>query len=87
MRVRIFLFIGGKVGKDRMALDVEAHFKPGEKVLLYLSKYIPSMTNVGSEHFFVYGSMQGKFTLTDNGKAIRPDEIVSQDELLSTIEK
>jgi len=29
--------------------------------------------------------MQGKFTLTDDGKAIRPDETVSQEELLSTI--
>ncbi|MCC4767067.1 MULTISPECIES: hypothetical protein [Methanosarcina] len=26
-----------------------------------------------------------KFTLTDDGKAIRPDETVSQEELLSTI--
>ena len=76
---------GGNVGNDRMTLDIEAGFKPGEKVLLYLEKDISPMATVGSEHFFVYGSMQGKFTLTDDGKAIRPDETVSQEELLSTI--
>lgn len=70
-----------------MTMDVEAGFKPGEKVLLYLAKDNSPMTNVGSEHFFVYGSMQGKFTLTADGKASRSDETVNQDELLSTVEK
>jgi hypothetical protein len=73
---------GGKVGNVSMELDVEAQFKPGENVLLYLSKDTSPLTNIGPEHFFVYGSMQGKFKLTDDGKAVRPDEIVSQDELL-----
>lgn len=73
---------GGKVGNDKMKLDIEARFKPGEKVLLYLEKDTSPMTNIGSEHFFVYGSMQGKFTLTDDGKATRQDENTTLDELL-----
>jgi len=78
---------GGKVGNDSMTLDIEAGFKSGENVLLYLEKDLSTKANDGSEYFYVYGSMQGKFTLTDDGKATRPDETVSQEELLSTIEK
>lgn len=79
--------IGGTVGNDTVTSDVEPSFKSGEKVLLYLSKDTSPMTNVGSEHFLVYGSLQGKFTLTDDGKAVRPDETTTLDELLSTIKE
>ncbi|MFZ2500230.1 hypothetical protein [Methanosarcina sp.] len=76
---------GGKVGNDSIKFDLEAEFKPDERVLLYLSKDTSPMANDDSKHFFVYGSMQGKFTLTDDGKAIRPDENTTLEELLSTI--
>ena len=78
--------IGGTVGKVSMKSDVEARFKPDEKVLLYLSKDT-SPNTFSPEHFWVTGSLQGKFTLTDDGKAIRPDENTTLDELLSTIKQ
>lgn len=77
----------GTVGNVSIESDDEPSLKPGEKVLLYLSKDTSLYTNVGSEHFLITGASQGKFKLTDDGKAVRPDETVSQDELLSTIKK
>ncbi|AKB52732.1 hypothetical protein MSBRW_3479 [Methanosarcina barkeri str. Wiesmoor] len=78
--------VGGTIGNITMTSDIEPSFKPDEKVLLYLSNdTYPYTKDVGSEHFVVTGYVQGKFKLTDDGKAVRPDETVSQDELLSTI--
>jgi hypothetical protein len=78
--------IGGTVGNVNMKSDDEPSFKPGEKVLIYLSKDTnPDIKNIGSEHFIVTGFFQGKFTLTDNGKATTPYENTTLDELLSTI--
>lgn len=74
--------VGGTIGTDRVISEDDPSFKTGEKVLLYLTK---DTINVDSEHYLVTGSEQGKFTLTDNGEAIRPDETISQDELLKTI--
>lgn len=80
--------VGGTVGKVTINSEDEPNFEPGEKVLLYLSKDTsPYTANVGPEHFFVYGSMQGKFKLTNDGKATTPDESTTLDELLSTIKK
>ena len=77
---------GGTIGSSSMTTDDEASFNTGEKVLLYLMKDDNSATkDVGPEHFIVKGCLQGKFTLTDDGKAIRPDETTTLDELLSTI--
>lgn len=80
--------IGGTIEDISMTTDYEPSFKTGEKVLLYLSKdQYTATNNVGSEHLVVTGCLQGKFTLTDNGKAVNPYETFSQDELLSTITK
>lgn len=79
--------IGGTVGNDTVTSDVEPNFKPDEKVLLYLAKDISPITNIGQEHFLVTGSLQGKYTLTDDRKAIRPDENTTLDELASTIKE
>ncbi|HII91968.1 MAG TPA: hypothetical protein HA262_07325 [Methanosarcina sp.] len=79
----IVRIVGGTIGADRVISEDEPSFKTGEKVLLYLTK---DTINVDSEHYLVTGSDQGKFILTDDGKAVRPDETVSQEELLSTIE-
>ncbi|MDW5550716.1 hypothetical protein [Methanosarcina sp.] len=80
--------LGGKVGDDAMVTDEEPSFKPGEKVLLYLTKDNYEATkNISPQHFVVTGHMQGKFELTDNGKAVGWNESISQDELMSTIKE
>lgn len=77
---------GGKVGNDILTVEPVPSFKIGEKVLLYLVKDdSPGTKDIGPEHFTVTGAIQGKFTLTDDGNAIRPDENTTLDELLSTI--
>ncbi|MGB9928667.1 MAG: hypothetical protein ACPK85_09720 [Methanosarcina sp.] len=76
---------GGTVGKDTFIMSGEANLKLGEKVLLYLQKDTnPDIKDIGPEHYRVTGGLQGKFTLDDNGKAIRPDKSTTLDKLLST---
>ncbi len=54
--------------------------------MLYLSKDTsPGTKDLGHDHFVVTGLFQSKFTLTDDGKAIRPDENITLDDLLSSI--
>lgn len=78
--------IVGKIGNVSMTSDAEPSFKNGEKVLLYLSKDDnPGTKDIGPEHFIVTGYFQGKFTLTNDGKAIGYAENTTLDELLSTI--
>lgn len=80
--------IGGTVGSVSMTSDDEPNFKLGEKVLLYLKEDTYRDTkNVGSEHFVTTGHLQGKFTLTGDGKAATPYESITQEELLSTIKE
>ncbi|PAV12601.1 hypothetical protein ASJ81_20165 [Methanosarcina spelaei] len=80
--------VGGKVGKDRFVSEDEPSFKSGERVLLYLHEDDnPATKDTSPDHFVVTGYMQGKFTLTGDGKAVGCDETISQDKLLSTIEK
>lgn len=80
--------IVGTIGNISMTSDAEPSFKNGEKVLLYLSKDDnPGTKDIGPEHFIVTGYFQGKFTLTDDGKAIGYVENTTLDELLSTINK
>lgn len=63
--------LGGKVRNNSMVADNEPNFETGEKILLYLNKDNYEATkNFSHEHFVVTGHMQGKFKLTDNGKAI-----------------
>ncbi len=77
---------GGTVGNDTYMAMYEPSFNSNEKVLLYLMKDVTNRTkDIEPEHFKVTGCMQGKFTLTNDGKAVRPDKTVSQEELLSTI--
>jgi hypothetical protein len=78
--------IVGTIGNVSMTSDAEPSFKTGEKVLLYLSKDdSPNTKDISPEHFIVTGFFQGKFTLTDDGKATRRDENTTLKELLSTI--
>ncbi|WP_410509733.1 hypothetical protein RSJ42_05815 [Methanosarcina hadiensis] len=83
VRVRVE---GGTVGNDTLLSECEPAFQPAERVLLYLMKDDnPATRDISPEHFIVTGALQGKYTLTDDGKAVRPDETVNQEELLSTI--
>lgn len=77
---------GGMVGDFSMTTDADPRFNASEKVLLYLRKDSnPSTKDIGHEHFIVTDYYRGKYTLTDDGKAITPDETVTLEELLSTI--
>jgi hypothetical protein len=77
---------GGTIGRFSMTTDAEPSFNTGEKVLIYLSKDDNLATkDVGPEHFIVTDFHRGKYTLTDDGKAITHDENTTLDELLSTI--
>ena len=75
--------LGGTVGEDSMKAEDEPSFTPGEKVMLFLGKDdAPATKNIGMEHLVVTGLFQGKFTLTDDGKAVRGDRTTSLQELL-----
>ncbi|WP_236622675.1 hypothetical protein [Methanococcoides methylutens] len=78
--------LGGE--KDIIIIDVEDEpsFTPGEKVFLYLKNDTwPRTMDHGPEHFVVTGVSQGKFTLTNDGKAIHFGESFTLDELLETV--
>jgi hypothetical protein len=74
-----------------MTTDADPSFNTDEKVLLYLSKDERSSTrDIGPEHFLVTDFYRGKYTLTEDGKAIITDETVTLEtvtleELLNTI--
>ena len=77
---------GGTIGNVSVTSDAEPKFKTGEKVLLYLNKDTnPATKDAGPEHFVVTDFFEGKFTLTDDGKAMGYVENTTLDELLSTI--
>lgn len=77
---------GGTVGNDTYIMSGEANLKLGEKVLLYLHKDTnPDIKDIGPEHYRVTGGLQGKFTLTEDGKAIRLDKKTTLNEQLTTI--
>jgi len=79
---------GGEDDIVKVNVDYEPTFKAGEKVLLYLQEdTYPLIKNIGPDHYVVTGYSLGKFSLTDNGMAIRPYEFVDQKELLDSIEK
>jgi len=80
---------GGKVGNDTLLADYEPSLEKGEKVLLYLMKDdYPGTKDIAPEHFRVTGFIQGKYTLTGDGKAIGFDgESISQEELLTKIKE
>lgn len=79
---------GGTVGNFIMTSDAEPEFKAGERVLLFLSKDTdPATKDIGPEHFIVTDFYEGKFTLTDDGKAIGHVENTTLVKLLITINR
>lgn len=85
VRVRIE---GGEDEVVGIVVDYEPSFKKDEKVLLYLREdTYPLFKKIGPKHYLVSGYYLGKFTLTDDGLAVRLDEQVNQTELLDSIEK
>ncbi len=63
--------VGGMIGNVNVTTDAEPSFNNSEKVLLYLSKEdSPNTKDIGPEHFIVTDFHRGKYTLTDDGRAI-----------------
>jgi hypothetical protein len=82
----IVRILGGTVGNLTMDVEDMPSFEPGEKVLLFLDEDTdPATKNLDPEHFVVCGSFQGKFSITEDGKAINKGEIVELEELLKLI--
>lgn len=80
--------LGGEDDIVAIVFEDEPFFKENERVLLYLrNNTYPAFTDIGPEHYVITGVMLGKFTLTDDGMAVRPYEYVNQTELLDSIEK
>ena len=78
--------LGGEKDVISIVVEDEVSFNPGEKVFLYLKNDTwPNTMSNGPEHFVVTGVSQGKFTLTDDGKAIHFGESFTLDELLETV--
>lgn len=78
--------LGGTVGN--LTLDVEdmPSFEPGEKVLLFLGEDMdPATKALGPEHFVISGCFQGKFSLTEDGKAVSEGETVDLEEMLKLL--
>lgn len=80
--------IGGEDDIVVIVFEDEPSFKENERVLLYLrNDTYPIFKDIGPEHYVITGDMLGKFTLTEDGMAVRPYEYVNQTELLDSIEK
>lgn len=79
--------IGGTVGNISRTDDLEANFKVGEKVLLFLYKDDFSNDVSSEPSFSVTDFYKGKFTLTDDGKAtvLLDNTTTTLAELLSVI--
>ncbi len=65
--------LGGKVGEDVMVVEDEAKFEVGENVLLFLTKEDPFTDNSAGTYYRIVGWKHGKFSITKDGQAVRPD--------------
>ena len=80
--------MGGEDDIVRIDWEDEPSFRENEKVLLYLCEdTYPVTKDIGPKHYVVTGFSLGKFTLTDDGLAIREYEYVNRTELLDSIKK
>lgn len=77
---------GGTIGNLTMDAEDEPSFETGEKVLLYLVEdTYPATKALGPEHYVIYGCFQGKFSLTEDGKAVSKGETVELEEMLKLL--
>ncbi len=81
--------LGGKVGVDEQIED-DAKFEVGEKVLLFLTKEDPFTDNSAGTHYRITGWKFGKFSITMDNQAVRPDipteyQHIPLEELLKSI--
>lgn len=80
--------MGGEDEIVRIDYEDEPSFRENEQVLLYLHNDTnPGLENIDSKYYYITGAMLGKFTLTDDGLAIRKYQYVNQTELLDSIKK
>ncbi len=78
--------VGGTVGRVSVTTDAGPSFNNSEKVLLYLCEDTSHATkDIVPKHFIITDFYRGKYTLTEDGRAITPDENTTLDELLNTI--
>lgn len=70
---------GGTIGNETIWIEDAPSFEQNETVLLYLRGE--------SSPFDVTGMSQGKFTVTDNGMAVRPGDIITLEELSKKIQE
>lgn len=78
--------LGGTVGNLTLDVEDEPSFELGEDVLLYLVEDTYLATKVlGPEHFVICGCFQGKFSLTEDGKAVSKGETVELEEMLKLL--
>lgn len=77
---------GGTIGNFTLDVEDMPSFEPGEKVLLFLGEDMdPATEALSPEHFVVYGNFQGKFSLTEDGKAVSEGETVELEEMLKLL--
>ena len=78
--------LGGTVGNLTMDVEDQPSLEPGEDVLLYLvNDTHPATKNLGPEYFVVCGCFQGKFSLSEDGKAVSKGGTVELEEILKLI--
>lgn len=65
--------LGGQVDEVIMIEEDEAKFELGENVLLFLTKEDPFTDNSAGTHYRLTGWKHGKFTITKDNQAVRPD--------------
>lgn len=78
--------LGGTVGNLTLDVEDEPSFEIGKDVLLYLVEdTYPATKVLGPEHFVICGCFQGKFSLTEDGKAVSEGETVELEEMLKLL--
>jgi hypothetical protein len=78
--------LGGTVGNLTMDVEDEPSLEPGEDVLLYLvNDTNPATKDLDPEHFVICGCFQGKFSLSEDGKAVSKSETVELEEMLKLL--
>ncbi|HOW14158.1 hypothetical protein [Methanosarcina sp.] len=77
---------GGTIGNFTLDVEDAPSFEPGENVLLFLDEDTdPTTKDLDPMHFVVCGCFQGKFSLTEDGKAVSEGETVELEEMLKLL--